>query len=108
MWAASGAATLLQLDRATAILEHSGIADATARAIAIGGGWIDVVLAAGLLWRRTVRAALLTMILLTIFVYLIGGTVLVPSLWGDPLAPFAKALPATLLALVTYWTLERR
>lgn len=108
MWGASGAATLLQLDRATAILGQSGIGNATARLIAIGGGWIDVVLALGLFWRRTVRATLLTMIILTIFVYLIGGSLLVPGLWGDPLAPFAKALPATLLALVAYWTLERR
>jgi hypothetical protein len=108
MWGASGAATLLQLDRATAILGQSGIGNSIALAIAIGGGWLDVVLALGLFWRRTVRATLLTMIMLTIFVYLIGGSLLVPGLWADPLAPFAKALPATLLALVAYWTLERR
>lgn len=108
MWVASGAATLFQIDRAAAILEHGGIDKATARAIAIGGGWIDVVLAAALVWRGTVRPALLAMIVLTIFVYLIGGSLLVPELWGDPLAPFAKALPATVLAIVAYWTLERR
>ena len=108
MWAGSGAATLLQLDKATAIMSESGIGEASARAIAIGGGWIDVLLAAGLLWRPTVRPALAAMIVLTIFVYLIGGTMLVPQLWIDPLAPFAKALPATLLALLAYWTLERR
>jgi hypothetical protein len=34
--------------------------------------------------------------------------VLLPDLWLDPLAPFAKALPATMLALVAYWLLERR
>ena len=107
MWAASGAATLLQIDRAAAILEHSGIADVTARAIAIGGGWIDVLLTIGLLWRRTVRITLLAMIFLTL-VYVIGGSLLVPTLWADPLAPLAKALPATLLALVAYWTLEKR
>ena len=89
-------------------MESSGIGNAAARMISIGGGCIDIVLAAVLLWRRTVRTALLAMILLTIFVYLVGGTVLVPSLWVDPLAPLAKALPATMLALVAYWMLERR
>ncbi len=69
---------------------------------------MDILLAAGLLWRRTIRPALLAMIILTLLVYLIGGTVLLPSLWVDPLAPFAKALPATLLALVAYWVVEKR
>jgi uncharacterized protein YbjT (DUF2867 family) len=108
MWAGSGAATLLQLGRATSIVESSGIDHASARAIAIGGAWLDILLAAGLLWRRTVRASLLSMILLTVFIYLIGGTILLPELWLDPLAPLAKALPATLLALVAYWLVEKR
>jgi len=108
MWAASGVATLLRLDRAEAILKASGLDLEAARVIAAGGAWLDIVLAAGLLWRRTVRAALLAMILLTVFVYLIGGTVLLPGLWLDPLAPLAKALPATVLALVAYWLAEKR
>jgi uncharacterized protein YbjT (DUF2867 family) len=108
MWAASGAASLLQVDRAASILEVSGIDETAARAIAIGGGWLDLVLAVALLWRRTVRPALLSMIVLTVLVYLVGGTILVPELWANPLAPFAKALPATLLALVAYWMLEKR
>ncbi len=108
MWAASGAASLLQLDEAASILERSGIGARAAYVIAVGGGWADIFLAAGLLWRRTVRPTLLTMILLTIFVYLIGGSLLVPELWVDPLAPLAKAIPATLLALIAYWMLEKR
>ena len=108
MWAASGIATLLQLDEATSILLPSGIGDRMARVMAIGGGWLDILLAAALLWRRTVRPALVAMVGLTLGVYLIGGTLLVPSLWADPLAPFAKALPATMLALVAYWMLEKR
>lgn len=108
MWAASGAASLLQVDRAAAIMTNSGTGDRLAYAIAIGGGWLDILLAVGLLWRRTIRPVLLTMIIITIAVYLIGGTMLVPGLWADPLAPFAKALPATLLALVAYWAVEKR
>jgi hypothetical protein len=48
------------------------------------------------------------MVALTVFVYLIGGTVLLPELWLNPLAPLAKALPATMLALVAYWLVEKR
>lgn len=108
MWAASGVATLLQLDEAASILAPSGVGERLARAIAIGGGWLDILFAGALLWRPTTRAALLAMIIVTITIYLIGGTFLLPSLWMDPLAPFAKALPATMLAVVAYWMLEKR
>jgi uncharacterized protein YbjT (DUF2867 family) len=108
MWAGSGAATLRHLDAAANILSESWIGQRAAYAVAVGGGWIDIVLAAGLLWRRTIRPALLTMIVLTILVYLAGGTLLVPELWADPLAPLAKAIPATMLALITYWVVEKR
>lgn len=66
------------------------------------------MLAAGLIWRRTVKVTLLTMIGVTLTAYLAAGTILVPYLWLDPLAPLAKALPATLLALVSYWLVEKR
>lgn len=108
MWAASGVATLLQVEKAAAIMRPSGISEQLAHAIAVGGGWLDIVLAVALLWRATARAALMAMIALTLVAYLIAGTALLPGLWLDPLAPFAKALPATMLALVAYWTIESR
>ena len=108
MWAGSGLATLLQVDRAMAILQPSGISQQWAYAIAVLGGWLDIILAAGLIWRRTVKVTLLTMIGVTLVAYLGAGSLLVPYLWLDPLAPLAKALPATLLALVSYWLVEKR
>jgi uncharacterized protein YbjT (DUF2867 family) len=108
MWAASGLATLLQLNQAESILQNGGTSRDAAHAVAIGGAWLDILLAAGLLWRRTIRPALMAMIMLTLVVYLFGGTLLLPGLWVDPLAPFAKALPATLLALIAYWLVEKR
>jgi len=108
MWAGSGLATLLQVDRAMAILQPSGIGQQWAYAIAVLGGWLDIILAAGLIWRRTVKVALLTMIGVTLVAYLGAGALLVPYLWLDPLAPLAKALPASLLALVAYWLVEKR
>jgi hypothetical protein len=108
MWAASGLATLFQLDRAAAIIETSEVSRSLSNGTAIAGGWLDIILAIGLLWRRTIRPVLLTMIITTLAIYLIGGSFLLPGLWFDPLAPFAKALPATLLALVAYWVVEKR
>ena len=32
--------------------------------------------------------------------YLVGGTLLLPSLWLDPLGPLVKPIPAAVLALV--------
>lgn len=108
MWAASGLGTLVRLDDAIGILVQGGVEPPLARLIAIVGAAADLVLAAGLLWRRTVRTSLLLMLFLTVFVYLAGGTILLPHLWTDPLAPFAKALPAAMLALVAWAMLEKR
>lgn len=108
MWAASGLGTLARLDDAIEIGVQGGVERSLARMIAIVGAIIDLVLAAALLWRRTVRTSLLLMLFLTIFVYLAGGTILLPHLWTDPLAPFAKALPAAMLALVAWAALEKR
>ena len=38
----------------------------------------------------------------------VAGTVLTPALWLDPLGPFVKILPTTLLAAVTWVVLEER
>jgi uncharacterized protein YbjT (DUF2867 family) len=108
MWAASGLATLVRLDDAIDIVVQGGVGRSPARLIAIIGAIVDLGLAAALLWRRTVRASLLLMIFLTIFIYLAGGTILLPHLWTDPLAPFAKAIPAAMLALVAWAALEKR
>ena len=107
MWAASGAAALLDPAKAAAILTASGVSETIALAIAAAGGAVDLMLAAALLWRRTVRAALVGMILVTLL-YLAGATLLVPHLWEDPLQPLTKAISAGLLALVCRWLAEER
>lgn len=108
MWAASGLATLARLDDAIEIVVQGGVERSLARWVAIVGAIADLVLAAALLWRRTVRASLLFMLFLTLFIYLAGGTILLPHLWTDPLAPFAKAIPAAILALIAWCALEKR
>ena len=108
MWAASGLATLLRLDDAVDIVIQGGVERSLALLIAIVGAIADLVLAGALLWRRTARTSLLLMVFLTLFIYLAGGTILLPHLWADPLAPFAKAIPAAMLALVAWAALEKR
>lgn len=108
MWAASGLATLLRLDDAVDIVIQGGVERPIALLIAIVGAIADLVLAVALLWRKTARTSLLLMLFLTLFIYLAGGTILLPHLWADPLAPFAKAIPAAVLALVAWAALEKR
>lgn len=108
MWAASGLATLVKLDDAVAIVVQGGVDRSLALLIAIVGAIADLILAMALLWRRTARTSLLLMLFLTLFIYLAGGTILLPHLWTDPLAPLAKAIPAAVLALVAWAALEKR
>ena len=107
MWLLSGVLALAQPAAAEATLLAQGIDEALARSVACIGGITDMLLALGLLWRRTARAALIGMMFVTIL-YLIGGSILLPGLWLDPFAPLAKAIPAAFLALVTFWAIERR
>lgn len=107
MWLASGLATFVRLPDAQALVEGGGLTPATARGLAVTGAFADVVLGLAILWRRTVRPALLGMILLT-GAYLLGATMLLPHLWTDPLAPLVKTLPAAVLALIAFWLVEKR
>lgn len=107
MWSLSGLATLARLDEAALILHVAGLPPPFDRWLAAGGALADLALAAMLLWRRRARAALLGMVGLTL-VYLALGTLLLPGLWADPLAPYAKTLPALMLALVAWPMLAKR
>jgi hypothetical protein len=40
--------------------------------------------------------------------YLLGGTLLTPALWLDPLGPLVKSIPAAVLALTALAVLEDR
>ena len=107
MWALSGIGTLVNFKEAVQLLVDAGITERFARLAAVVGAIADIAVAAALVWRRTARAALASMVLLTL-AYLVGGTILIPALWLDPLAPFAKTLPAALVAVVAFWMVDRR
>lgn len=107
LWVASGVATLVHLDKALALLVAAGMSADAARPIAICGAIADLAVAVALLWRQAARPALAAMIVLTLL-YLVAGSLLAPGLWLDPLAPYAKTIPAALLALITFHMLDKR
>lgn len=107
MWLISGIATLADVDRATAIMRAAGVEPGPPRLLTIGGALADIALALMLAVRHWVQRALLLMVALA-SVYLILGTIMLPTLWADPLAPLAKVLPTLVLALILHPLLDRR
>jgi uncharacterized protein YbjT (DUF2867 family) len=107
MWFGTALFTLLDVERASALLVEGGLPVGWARLIGGGGALIDGLLALMLLHRRTVRPALGGMVLVTI-AYLAGACLVRPDFWTDPLAPLLKTLPAAMLALAGLALTERR
>ncbi|WP_298016965.1 SDR family oxidoreductase [uncultured Parasphingopyxis sp.] len=107
MWLVSGIATLADIDRASAVMRQTGIGAGASWWLTFGGAVADIALALMLAVRRWVRPALMGMVLLA-GGYLLLGTVLLPALWADPLAPLAKVLPSIVLALLILPMMEKR
>jgi ABC-type arginine/histidine transport system permease subunit len=78
-----------------------------ATTLTLAGACADTILALLLFVRRWAQQALIGMVALA-FVYLLLGTMMLPGLWFDPLAPFAKVLPTMVLALLLHPLLDRR
>jgi uncharacterized protein YbjT (DUF2867 family) len=106
-WLASGAIALLHPAAAAAVLTTRGFPEAPALAAVLGGALLDLLLGLAVLVRRSMSAAALGM-LATSLAYLAGGTLLAPDLWGDPLGPLVKVLPAMLPAAVLLAIAEER
>ncbi|WP_416064147.1 SDR family oxidoreductase [Rhizobium sp. ZK1] len=68
---------------------------------------IDVALGAAVLFRPFARRAIIGMLAVSL-AYLLGGTVLEPALWLDPLGPLVKVLPSLLLTLAALAILDER
>ena len=82
-------------------------AEALAAPGVIAGALGDIVIGLGIAYRRTARPALYGAVLVTLL-YLVAGTIFLPSLWADPLAPLLKTLPILALNLVALAILEDR
>lgn len=107
MWLLSGLGSLLNDQASLSMLGEAGLSHEWRRpALLVAASW-DIVLAALLLWRRSVRLALL-LIIITSAAYLLVASAMQPSLWLDPLAPLAKVLPSIALAAFARIMLEER
>lgn len=105
-WLLSGLIGLWQWREAVAILPPS-ISHGLAASFVILGSLADIAIGIGFLFRRWLIRAALAAIAVSL-VYLAAGTVLAPSLWGDPLGPLVKILPATALAVAVMAIAEER
>ena len=106
-WGTSGAVGLLRRAAAERLLSGAGISGTLAAGLVTAGGLIDIALATLVCVRATARPALVGMIVVTA-VYLVGGTLWLPGLWGDPLGPLVKSLPAAMLALAALAMMDER
>ena len=107
LWFGTAVLTFADPIAAAQPLLERGMSERAGRSIALGGAAVDLILALGLLARKSVRPALIGMVGVTL-AYLSSSFFLAPQLWLDPLAPLLKALPAALLALIAYWLTEER
>ncbi|SFD01137.1 Nucleoside-diphosphate-sugar epimerase [Bosea sp. CRIB-10] len=96
-WLLSGLIGLWQWREAVAVLPSS-VSPELAASFVILGSLADITIGIGFLFRRWLVRAALGAVVVSLS-YLIAGTVLTPWLWGDPLGPFVKILPATALAV---------
>lgn len=83
------------------------MSESAATGLLIATCLLDIGLGAAVLVRPSARLALLGMIAVSLS-YLVGGTLLEPALWRDPLGPLVKVLPAILLTLAALAILEER
>lgn len=98
-WCLTGVIALARFPQATELLEGHGVLSLSALVTVLGGALVDIALGSLILVRRFTGVASLGMIAITL-AYLLGGTLIAPGLWLDPLGPYLKTLPAAALALV--------
>jgi uncharacterized protein YbjT (DUF2867 family) len=105
-WIATGLIALGPgAEEATRLLEEAGVGAAGPPTVA--ASLADVAIGVGIAVRRTARAALWAALALSL-AYLAAGTLLLPSLWAEPLGPLLKIAPIAALIAVALATLDER
>jgi hypothetical protein len=105
-WLVSGLVPLFDPPRASAVLEPF-MPKAVAMALTLATCAVYIALGLAVLFRPWSRSVLIGMLAVSTL-YLVGGTVLTPALWFDPLGPFVKVLPSMMLTLIGLAVLEER
>ncbi len=105
-WLLSGLIPLFDVSRASAHFLPF-MPSGAALTVTITTCFIDIALGAAVLLRPYARKAMVGMLLVT-STYMLGGTVLVPELWLDPLGPLVKVLPSIALTLAALAILDER
>ncbi len=82
-----------------ALMKEGGVGPLLGTLAIVGGGFLDILLGAGIALRKTSRTALWVSIGVAVL-YAIIGTVLVPRLWADPLGPMLKIWPVIVLTMI--------
>lgn len=98
-WLLTGIVALVFSADARLVLTGRGVGGALADTIVVVGAVVDIVLGLAVLVGTASAHAARGMIFVTL-AYLLGGSVLAPGLWLDPLGPLLKALPALIPALL--------
>jgi uncharacterized protein YbjT (DUF2867 family) len=106
-WIASGLIGLAKFTAAKQVLAGSILSDSVQSAFVGGGALVDIGLGFLILWRTRVRQAAWGMIVVSAL-YLVGGAILTPQLWADPLGPMLKVVPGMVLALVAAQLVDER
>lgn len=106
-WLYSGVVGLLELSAAAQVLMDVAWPAWLAQASVVFWAVVDIAIAAGFAMRRFAKTACIAAVVVS-GVYLVSSTLVVPSLWLDPLGPLSKVLPGMVLALVARAALEGR
>ena len=107
-WLISGGiALLVSYDEAREILLEAGLGTTLSHAVTCATGLVDIAVGALIAHRKTARAGLWAAVVVSV-AYLGCATLLVPSLWLDPLGALVKTIPATALALLALAMLPDR
>ncbi len=104
-WLLSGLIGFVAHDSAVCVL--TGWPMWLASTAVISGAIVDITLAGLVAFRRTAKIGLIGMLLVSA-AYLLGGTLVRPDLWLDPLGPLVKVLPGAVLALAALGMLDER
>jgi len=106
-WLISGVIGLCKIGDAASHLTAIGWSQWAAMGSVAVWSLVDIALGAAILWRPWAARVCLAMVAVSL-VYMGAAAAFTPGLWGDPLGPMVKVLPAMMLSLITHQLLKTR